>query len=330
VTILGVPGIGKTRLVAELQLALAATEDPLTWRQGRSLPYGDGVSFWALEEMVKAEAGILEGDSAQEVERKIGNTVRQIVEDPGEARRIATYLGALVGVGGNEAATADRGETFAAWRYFLEALADERPVVLVFEDLHWADDALLDFVDELLDRVGDVPLLVVATSRPELLERRPGWAGGKPSALTISLPPLSENEITQMVAAMLAGPMVPSEGHEAFLARIGGNPLYAEQFCRVLAEHGRLEELPETLHGLIAARLDALADVQKQLLQDAAVVGKVFWLGALEAIGDVSRRDAEELLPTLVRREFVQRARRSSVAGDTEYAFRHELLRDVA
>jgi DNA-binding SARP family transcriptional activator/tetratricopeptide (TPR) repeat protein len=330
VTILGVPGIGKSRLVSEFQRPVVETERLVRWRQGRSLPYGDGVSFWALEEMVKAEAGILESDSAQEVERKIGEAVRQIVEDPGEARRIATYLGALVGVGGSEAATADRGETFAAWRYFLEALADERPVVLVFEDLHWADDALLDFVDELLDRVNDVPLLVVATARPELLERRPGWAGGKPSALTISLPPLSETEITQMVAAMLAGPRVPSEGHEAFLARIGGNPLYAEQFCRVLAEHGRLEELPETLHGLIAARLDALAEVHKQLLQDAAVVGKVFWLGALEAIGGVSRRDAEELLHTLVRREFVQRARRSSVAGDTEYAFRHELLRDVA
>jgi tetratricopeptide (TPR) repeat protein len=330
VTILGVPGIGKSRLVAELQHALAATEKPLTWRQGRSLPYGDGVTFWALEEMVKAEAGILEGDPAQKVERKIRKAVRRIVEDPAEAGRIAAYLGALVGLGG-DAATADRrGETFAAWRHFLEALADERPVVLVFEDLHWADDALLDFVDDLLDRVSGVPLLVVATARPELLERRPGWAGGKPSALTISLPPLSESETRRLVDAMLAQLVVPVDAHEALLARIGGNPLYAEQFCRILVEQGRLEELPETLHGILAARLDALADVEKQLLQDAAVVGKVFWLGALEAIGGVARRDADELLQTLVRKEFVQRARRSSFAGDTEYAFRHDLLRDVA
>jgi DNA-binding SARP family transcriptional activator/tetratricopeptide (TPR) repeat protein len=330
-TILGVPGIGKSRLVSELQHAVAATEEHLTWRQGRSLPYGDGVSFWALEEMVKAEAGILEGDSAQAVERKIGKTVRRIVEDPAEARRFATYLGALVGLGGGEASAADlRGETFAAWRHFLEALADEGPLVLVFEDLHWADDALLDFVDELLDRVRDVPLLVVATARPEFLERRPGWAGGKPSALTISLPPLSESETTQLVAAMLEEPVVSGKAHGALLARIGGNPLYAEQFCRMLVEHGRLEELPETLHGILAARLDALADVEKQLLQDAAVVGKVFWLGALEAIGGISRRDADDLLQMLVRREFVQRARRSSLAGDTEYAFRHDLLRDVA
>ena len=330
VTILGVPGIGKSRLVSELQQAAAGADEPLAWRQGRSLPYGDGVSFWALEEMVKAQAGILESDPAQKVDRKLRKAVQRIVEDPAEGRRIATYLGALIGLGGGEAAAARRDETFAAWRHFLEALADERLLVLVFEDLHWGDDALLDFIDDLLDRVSGVPLLVVATARPELLERRPGWAGGKPSALTISLHPLSESETTRLVAALLERPVVPADVHETLLARIGGNPLYAEQFCRVLGEHGRLEELPDTLHGIVAARLDALADVEKRLLQDAAVVGKVFWLGALEAIGGISRREGDELLQALARREFVQRARRSSVAGDSEYAFRHELLRDVA
>ncbi len=331
VTILGVPGIGKTRLVSELEQATAGADERPRWRQGRSLPYGEGVSFWALGEMVKAEAGILESDAPQKVDRKLRKAVRRIVEDPAEARRIATYLGALIGLGGEEPATADRrGETFAAWRHFLETLADERPLVLVFEDLHWADDALLDFVDELDDRVSGVPLLVLATARPELLERRPGWAGGKPSALTISLPPLSESDTTRLVAALLERPVLPGEPHKALLDRIGGNPLYAEQFCRILAEHGQLEELPESLHGIIAARLDALADVEKRLLQDAAVVGKVFWLGALEAMAGISRRVADELLQPLVRREFVQRERHSSVAGDTEYAFRHELLRDVA
>jgi DNA-binding SARP family transcriptional activator len=331
VTILGVPGIGKSRLVSELRQAAAGATEPLTWRQGRSLPYGDGVSFWALGEMVKAEAGVLESDPIQKVERKLGKAVRRIVEDAAEARRIVTSLGPLIGLGGEEPASADRGETFAAWRHFLEALADERLLVLVFEDLHWADDALLDFVDELLYRVSGVPLLVVATARPELLERRPGWAGGKPSALTTSLPPLSQGDTTRLVAALLLEQtVVPTEANEALLARIGGNPLYAEQLCRILVEHGRLEELPETLHGIVAARLDALADVEKQLLQDAAVVGNVFWVGALEAVGGVARRDAEDLLRALVRREFVQRVRRSSVAGDTEYAFRHELLREVA
>ena len=331
VTILGVPGIGKTRLVAELREATLGAGEPPRWLQGRSLPYGEGPSVWALGEMVKAEAGILESDATQQVDRKLRTAVRRIVEDPAVAGRIAAYLGALIGLGGEELATADRrGETFAAWRHFLEALADDRPLVLLFEDLHWADEALLDFVDELVDRVGGVPLLVVVTARPELLERRPGWAGGKPGALTISLPPLSQGDTTRLVAALLERPALPAERQEALLARIGGNPLYAEQFCRILVEHGRLEELPDSLHGIIAARLDALADPEKRLLQDAAVVGKVFWAGALESIGGISRRDAEELLQALVRREFLQRARRSSVAGDTEYAFRHELLRDVA
>ena len=330
-TILGVPGIGKTRLVAELQDATAEADEPPRWRQGRSLAYGDGVSFWALREMVTTEAGILESDSTQKVERKLGKAVRRVVEDPAQADPIATYLGALLGLGGEQVGGADRrGEMFAAWRYFLEALADQRLLVLVFEDLHWADDALLDFVDELVDRVSGVPLVVVATARPELLERRPGWAGGKPSALTISLPPLSESDTTRLVAALLEGPVLPAEARNALLDRSGGNPLYAEQFCRALVEHGRLEELPESLHGIIAARLDALADVEKRLLQDAAVVGRVFWLGALEAMSGISRRDVDKLLQTLARREFVQRARHSSVAGDTEYAFRHELLRDVA
>jgi class 3 adenylate cyclase/tetratricopeptide (TPR) repeat protein len=331
VTILGVPGIGKTRLVSELQRAEAASDGTVRWQRGRSLPYGDGVSLWALGEMVKGAAGILESDTTQEADRKLRQVVDRTVDDPAEAADIATYLGALIGLGGVEHTTADhRGETFAAWGRFLESLADECPLVLVFEDLHWADEALLDFVDELVDRVSGVPLLVVATARPELLDRRPGWAGGKASALTISLSPLSESDTTRLVETLLERPAPTTVTHEALLARIGGNPLYAEQFCRILLEHGRLDELPPSLHGIIAARLDALTDAEKRLLQDAAVVGKVFWVGALETIGGISRAEAEQLLHALVRREFVQRERRSSVAGDSEFAFRHELLRDVA
>jgi class 3 adenylate cyclase/tetratricopeptide (TPR) repeat protein len=331
VTILGVPGIGKSRLVSELQRAAALDEEPLTWRQGRSLPYGDGVSFWALGEIVKAEAGILESDPAEQSERKLANAVERVVDDPAEAQRITTSLGLLLGLGGGEAGVGDRrAETFAAWREFVEELADERLFVLVFEDLHWADEGLLDFVDELVERVSGVPLLVVATARPELLRRRTGWAGGKGNAVTISLPPLSDSETARLVAALLEQPLSRAEAPEALLARVGGNPLYAEQFCRMMLERGDIRELPETVQGIIAARLDGLPAEQKRLLQDAAVIGKVFWAGALEAIGRVSPRRANELLHPLERSEFVTRARRSSVAGDTEYAFRHELLRDVA
>jgi class 3 adenylate cyclase/DNA-binding SARP family transcriptional activator len=330
VTILGVPGIGKTRLVSELQRAATAS-DELGWHRGRSLPYGEGVSFWALGEMVKEAAGILESDTTRDADRKVRHAVDRTVAEPAEAAEIATYLGALIGLAGAAPTSGDRrSETFAAWGRFLESLADERPLVLVFEDVHWADDALLDFVDELVDRVSGVPLLVVATARPELLDRRPEWAGGKTSALTISLPPLSESDTTRLVEALLETSAPESATQEVLLARIGGNPLYAEQFCRILLEHGRLDELPQSLHGIIAARLDALADPEKRLLQDAAIVGRVFWVGALETIGGISRTDAERLLQTLVRREFVQRERRSSVADDIEFAFRHELLREVA
>lgn len=331
VTILGAPGIGKTRLVAEMQQAAAEAGESVRWLYGISLPYGDGISFWAFGEMVKAEAGISENDPPDRAEHKLRTAVERIVDDSGESRRIATSLRALIGLGGAETTIAGhRNEMFASWRQFVEALAGERLLVLVFEDLQWADEGLLDFVDELVDRVSGVTILVVATARPELLERRPGWAGGKPSALTITLPPLSHSDSARLVTALLEGPALQGEVQEALLARAGGNPLYAEQFCRILDEHGQLEELPETVHGIIAARLDLLADNEKRLLQYAAVVGKVFWVGALEAIGGVSRQHAEELLHSLARRGFVERARRSSVGGDIEYTFGHELVRDVA
>jgi tetratricopeptide (TPR) repeat protein len=281
--------------------------------------------------MVKAEAGILESDSANEAENKLVKAVKRIIDDPVEAQGIATSLRSLMGIGSAEAATAGpRRAPFSNWRKFFEALALERTLVLVFEDLHWAEEGLLDFIDELVDRASGVRLLVVATARPELLDRRPSWAGGKVNALTISLAPLTQTDTARLVTALLDRPVLRPMADEALLARVGGNPLYAEQFCRILLEHGRLANLPETVHGIIAARLDLLADAEKRLLQDAAVVGNVFWLGALEAIGGVSGPEAEELLHGLARRQFVQRGRRSSVAGDIEYAFAHDLLREVA
>jgi DNA-binding SARP family transcriptional activator/class 3 adenylate cyclase/tetratricopeptide (TPR) repeat protein len=331
VTIIGVPGIGKTRLLSEVQQAAARADEPLKWRQGRSLPYGDGVSFWALGEIVKAEAGILESDSSEQVELKLRRSVQQIVDDAGEARRFASSLGLLLGVDGGATAGGDgRAERFGAWRDFLETVAAERLLVLVFEDLHWADDGLLDFVDELVDRVSGVPLLVVVTARPELLRRRPGWAGGKPNAVTLTLPPLSDGDTARLVAALLEETTGDAEIRRAILARVGGNPLFAEQFCRMLLETGELGELPETVQGIIAARLDGLAPEQKALLQRAAVVGKVFWTGAVEVLEGVSRQRADELLADLEHMEFLYRARRSSVAGSTQYAFRHDLLLDVA
>jgi class 3 adenylate cyclase len=330
VTLVGVPGIGKSRLVLKLAMAVEQDREAITWRQGRCLPYGDGVSFWALGETVKSQAGILESDSPAQAEEKLRNAVAELVSEAQEARWVAERLRPLVGVAGEPGSVERAGEAFPAWRRFLEGLADLRPLVLVLEDLHWADEGLLDFVDELADRIRDAPLLALCTARPELLERRPGWGGGKANALTISLPPLSEDETGRVAASVLEQPILEADVHKALLARAGGNPLYAEQLARVLAELGTLDELPETVHGIIAARLDGLRPQEKALLQDAAVVGKVFWLGALETIRHGSRRQAEELLYGLERKEFVQRTRRSSVADEAEYTFRHVLLRDVA
>jgi len=331
VTLVGVPGIGKSRLVSELFRSVEAEPDFTTWRQGRSLPYGEGVSFWALAEIVKAQAGILESDSAEEVERKLRAAVEQVTAEPGEADWMTARLGNLVGTSGDDDIVA-QGESFSAWRRFLEALADRHPLVLVFEDLHWADDGLLDFVDQLVDWARETPVLVLCTARPELLERRPGWGGGKANATTISLPPLEDNETAKLFSSLLDRAVLPAETQSVLLAHAAGNPLYAEQYARMLGERGDGEELPlpETVQGIIAARLDGLSAEEKSLLQDASVVGKVFWLGAMASIGGVDRGQAETALMGLERKELVQRARRSSVEGEAEYSFRHLLVRDVA
>src|SRR5205823_6307272 len=219
---------------------------------------------------------------------------------------------------------------FAGWRRFFEALAEQRPLVLVFEDLHWAGDELLDFVDELPDWIEDVPLLVLCTARPELLDRRSGWGGGKRNALTISLSPLDSDETARLIAALLDLSVLPAETQTELLSRAGGNPLYTEQFVRMLSERGQLEQVPENIQGIIAARLDSLPDEDKRLLQDAAVVGKVFWSASLAAVSGSERSEIEERLRSLARKEFVRRERRASVEGEAEYAFNHVLVRDVA
>lgn len=334
VTLVGVPGIGKSRLLAELFHAIERDQRLVTWRQGRSLPYGEGVSFWALGEMVKAQAGVLETDTEAEAADKLGAAVGRLLPDETEARWVTSHLRPLAGLAGDgdSGSAADRrGEAFAAWRRFFEALAEQRPLVLVFEDLHWADDGLLDFVDQMADRLADIPILLVATARPELMSRRPSWGGGKANAATLSLAPLSNDDTARLVHALLERAVLPAEVQTALLERAGGNPLYAEEFVRMTSERGSSElELPESVQGIIAARVDALDPDDKQLLQDAAVVGKVFWSGALAAISGRDRFELEERLYELERRELVRRERRSSVAGENEYAFRHVLLRDVA
>ena len=315
VTVVGVPGIGKSRLVWELFQVVDADPELVTWRQGRCLPYGEGVSFWALGEMVKAHAGILETDPPEVVERKLA-------EAGGGA-----HLRPLVGLAADAELGGDRRvEAFAAWRAFFETIAEEGPLVLVFEDLHWADEGLLDFVDHLAAWARGVPLLIVCSARPELLERRSGWGGGKLNAQTLALTPLADADSARLIGELLGRTLLPAETQAALLERAGGNPLYAEQYALLYRERGSIEELtlPETVQGIVAARLDGLSAEEKRVLQDAAVVGKVFWTGALTG------ERLDELLHGLERKEFVRRERRSSVEDQEEYAFRHVLVRDVA
>ena len=335
VTLVGVPGIGKSRLVFELASGVDADPDLIYWRQGRSLPYGEGISFWALGEIVKAQAGILETDSPEEAAAKLKRSAGDVLED-GDADWVEGHLRPLIGVGQTQEAREDhRVEAFAAWRRYFEAIAEDRPLVLVFEDLHWADEGLLDFVDHLVEWASGVAILVVCTARPELLTRRADWGGGKPNALTLSLSPLSDDETARLIGALLERSVLPAETQVALLQRAGGNPLYAEEFARMVSDRRLVagdEELPmpESVQGIVAARLDGLPDEEKALLQDASVLGKIFWLGAAAAIGGIDRQRSEELLHELVRKEFVRRERRSSVADEMEYAFRHLLVRDVA
>ncbi|MBV8258429.1 MAG: AAA family ATPase, partial [Actinobacteria bacterium] len=328
VTLVGVPGIGKSRLVAELFQTLRGGTDLMYWRQGRSLPYGDGVSYWALVEMVKAQAGIRENDSESDAEAKLLASIAALVPDD-EREWVAEHLLPLVGLG---AETPRYGQSFPAWRRYFERLAEQRPLILVFEDLHWADDGLLDFVDHLVEWSAGVPLLVLATSRPELLDRRPGWGGGKLNAATLALTPLADDEAAQIIQAVLEQSVLPAETQQALLERAGGNPLYAEQFARLYLERGSADDLPlpETVQGIVAARLDGLAAEEKQLVQDAAVFGKVFWAGAAAALSGVEGAAAGRALHALERKGLVRRELRSSVTGEEEYAFRHVLIRDVA
>ena len=332
VTLVGVPGIGKSRLVWELYEALHTDPDLLVlWRQGRSLPYGEGVAFWALGELTKSHAGVLESDDALAAEAKLRSAIDAVIADEAQARWVESHLRPLAGLaGGGEPGAEGRSEAFAAWRRFFEAIAEQNPLVLVFEDLHWADDDLLDFVDYMADSASEVPLVLVCTARPELLDRRKGWGGGKRNATAISLSPLSEEETDALVASLLTNGAPAGRRRKELLARAGGNPLYAEEYVRMLAQSKEGLPLPETIQGIIAARLDTLPTDEKALVQAAAVVGKVFWVGALAAAAGSGRGDLEPRLNALERKEFVRRERRSSVAGETAYVFRHVLLRDVA
>ena len=330
VTLVGVPGIGKSRLVAELGEAVADDEEIIAWRYGRCLPYGEGVTFWALGEVVKAQCGIHENDTAAVAGQKLGRAVTDLIPE-GERRWVETSLRPLIGLAPEDVGMQDRrAELFAGWRMFLEGLAARRPLVVVIDDLQWADDGLLDFVDGLVDLVEGVPLFVVCCARPELLERRPDWGGGKRNALTVSLGPLSVEETEHLVESLLGRDPADEDLRARVVERAAGNPLYAEELVRVQTSGGTTSGLPDSILGIVTARVDLLPPAEKELLRDAAVMGAVVWSDGLRVVsGREAEQEVADLLRSLGRKEFLRRERHSAVAGATQHAFVHTLVRDA-
>jgi class 3 adenylate cyclase/tetratricopeptide (TPR) repeat protein len=338
VTVVGEPGLGKSRLVAELAGYIDARPELVTWRQGRCLPYGEGITFWALGEILKAHTGILESDPPTVASEKL----ERVLPEGSEREWFRQRLLPLLGI--EASSSAEHEELFTAWRRFLEGIAERGPTVLVFEDLHWADEAMLAFLEHLADLAEGVPLLLVGTARPELFERHPGYATRLRNATPINLAPLSQEETARLVSALLDATVLPVELQQPIVERAGGNPLYAEEFVRLLRDrdllvrkgsswelrHGAEVPFPDSVQALIAARLDTLDPDAKSLLADAAVVGKVFWAGAVAAMGDRDPQQATSTLRELSRKELIRPDRRSSMEGEAEYAFWHILARDVA
>lgn len=337
VTIVGEPGIGKTRLLVELHKYLDSLHDIVRWRQGRCLPYGDGITFWALAEIVKAEARIYDSDDPTTVASKLSDIVPEGPDAPWFVERLQP----LVGLAAQEASLE---ENFAAWRQLLEHLAEQLPSVFVFEDLHWADEAMLAFVEYLVEYAEGVSMLIVSTARPELYERRPGWLGGMRNATVVNLSPLSDSETVTLASSLLGEVSLPHEAHALIASRSEGNPLYTEELIGLLTEQGVLRNddgtwrlsastdvpLPGGIRSIIAARLDTLPTERKAMIANAAVVGDVFWSGAVAEMSRVDRDTVANALHELSRKQLVRRSRTSSLKGETEYSFWHVLIRDVA
>ena len=337
VTVVGPAGVGKSRLARELERHIEGLPEFVYWRRGRCLAYGN-TSYSALADAIKAQCEILEDDASDVASKKVEQTVRELFGDT----ELVASIGALVGVGGS--GSIPREDLFDAWRRFLERMAARYPLVLVLEDIHWADEGLLDFVEHLADWAQG-PILTLALARQELFDTRPSWGGGKRNASAISLDPLTPEESRAMLDDLLSGG--PSDDLERSIAeRSEGNPLYVEELVRKLIDDGVLRateaarwevarpvddlELPRSIQGLIAARLDGLPDDEKALLQDAAVVGRVFWAGAIAALSGRGAAEVRDALGRLRVKELVLPNDPPSFSDELEFTFRHVLIRDGA
>jgi class 3 adenylate cyclase/tetratricopeptide (TPR) repeat protein len=337
VTMLGPAGVGKSRLAWELLKYVEGLPTTFYWRRGRCLAYGN-LSYSALAEAIKAQCEVLEDDPVDVVRKKVERAVDELLGD----QQIAQHMLALVGSGNDRAFT--REELFDAWRRFLERLASRFPLVLVLEDIHWADAGLLDFIDHISDWAQG-PILTLAMARPELLDLRPTWGGGKRNYSAIYLDPLSREENEAMLDDLLTTSL-PTDLKRLVVERSEGNPLFTEEIVRMFIDRGVLRatdaarwemaasvsevDVPRSIQGLIAARLDALPREEKASLQDAAVIGRIFWSGAVGRLAGWPMPQTREILGRLRVKEIVVPREPPAFSDELEFAFRHVLIRDVA
>jgi predicted ATPase/class 3 adenylate cyclase len=341
VSVSGLAGVGKSRLAWEFQKYSDGLVEPVLWHRGRCLSYGEGVTYWALAEMIRMRAGILEDEASPIAAAKLREAVVAAVPDVEERDWIEPRLGHLLGL--DAGATFERQELFGAWRLFFERLSEPSTVVMVFEDLQWADAAVLDFIEYLLDWARNRPIFILTLARPELAERRPGWGASARAFGSLFLEPLPSEAMEDLVRGLVPG--LPDELVTRICDRAEGVPLYAVETIRMLLDRGlvRQEEsgyivasevdaltVPETLQSLISARLDGLPERERALLRDASVLGKTFGKEALAALTGQSTAELDELLDSLTRKELlgVERDPRSPELG--QYGFLQDLVREVA
>ncbi|HJP66639.1 MAG TPA: AAA family ATPase, partial [Actinomycetota bacterium] len=343
VSVIGIGGIGKSRLSWEFFKYIDGLQDTIYWHRGRCLSYGEGVTYWALAEMVRWRAGIAENEDQASAAEKLHASVEEHITDSEERQWVEPRLAHLLGL--EDRTARDPEDLFSAWRVYFERMSETYPVALVFEDMQWADPSLLDFLDYLLTWSRSHRLFVMALARPEFLERHPRWGAGGRGVTQMHLEPLSPQDMTALLEGLVPG--LPETVQAQILDRAQGVPLYAVETVRMLIDRGLLAqnesgsayeptgdiedlEVPETLHALIAARLDGLPQEERRLAQDAAVLGKTFTVRAAAAVTGGTESDIAPLLSSLVRKEVltVQADQRSPERG--QYGFLQDLVRRVA
>ena len=345
ITIIGSPGVGKTRLFEEIAASPPAS---MTLRHGRSLPYGN-TSLWAVGEIVRSDCAILRSDSVPVMTQKLQQRIDDLVgdeRDTGETRQITVQLARVLAARGLEADAAQessREDLFWGLRRYLERLANRAPLMLVFEDIHWADAELLDFVEYLAQWASGAPLLILCLTRPELLETRPDWGGGKRNYTSLFLEPLAADDTGRLLHELLRTETLPVAITRA-VSVAEGNPFFVEEMLRMLIDTGVLQRVdgewevssvlnvtvPDTIQGVVTARLDRLGRQEKSILQDAAVLGKVFWTGALAHLTGSGEPVLASALQTLQAKDFLIERERSQLAGQREFTFKHVITRDMA